>query len=110
MKIGLGLLTYTYARANNHGMKFNHWVNEQRGRSLAIAQALGVSPPVVSDWVTGKKRIPIDRCPAIERVTAGAVTRRDMRPDDWQDIWPELAPALANTAQPATEVVANQGA
>lgn len=30
-------------------------------------------------------------CVAIERETRGQVTRRDLRPDDWQDIWPELA-------------------
>jgi DNA-binding transcriptional regulator YdaS (Cro superfamily) len=30
-------------------------------------------------------------CVSIERSTGGAVTRRDLRPDDWQDIWPELA-------------------
>jgi len=35
--------------------------------------------------------VPIARCLAIERATSGAVTRRDLRPDDWQDIWPELA-------------------
>lgn len=28
---------------------------------------------------------------AIERATSGAVTRRDLRPDDWHLIWPELA-------------------
>lgn len=28
---------------------------------------------------------------AIERATNGAVTRRDLRPDDWHLIWPELA-------------------
>ncbi|WP_235033965.1 YdaS family helix-turn-helix protein [Pantoea sp. 18069] len=28
---------------------------------------------------------------AIERETCGAVTRRDLRPVDWQQIWPELA-------------------
>lgn len=33
---------------------------------------------------------------ALERATVGAVTRRDLRPDDWQAIWPELA-------EPATE-------
>lgn len=27
----------------------------------------------------------------IEQRTAGAVTRQDLRPDDWRDIWPELA-------------------
>jgi DNA-binding transcriptional regulator YdaS (Cro superfamily) len=95
--------------ANNDSMKFTEWVNEQRGRSLAIAQAVGVTPPVVSDWVTGKKGIPLERCTAIERATGGAVTRKDLRPDDWQDHWPELSPALANTAQPATESVAPTG-
>lgn len=32
-------------------------------------------------------------CLAIERATNGAVTRRDLRPDDWHLIWPELAKA-----------------
>nr|WP_144154496.1 YdaS family helix-turn-helix protein [Paraburkholderia sp. BCC1885] len=26
----------------------------------------------------------------IERESGGAVTRLDLRPDDWRDIWPEL--------------------
>lgn len=30
-------------------------------------------------------------CRAIETATQGAVTRRDLRPDDWHRIWPELA-------------------
>lgn len=72
-------------------MKLNEWIKDQRGRSLAIAQAIGVSAPVVSDWVTGKKQIPVERCVMIERATSGAVTRIDMRPNDWQQIWPELA-------------------
>lgn len=92
--------------ANNDRMKFSDWVNGQRGRSLAIAQAVGVTPPVVSDWVTGKKGIPMERCTAIERATGGAVTRKDLRPDDWQVHWPELAQALVNTTQPAIETVA----
>jgi len=28
---------------------------------------------------------------AIERATNGQVTRRDLRPHDWRNIWPELA-------------------
>lgn len=27
----------------------------------------------------------------IERITGGAVTRRDLRPYDWARVWPELA-------------------
>jgi DNA-binding transcriptional regulator YdaS (Cro superfamily) len=91
--------------ANNAAMKFNEWVKGERGRSLAIARAVGVTPPVVSDWVMGKKGVPVERCTAIERATHGEVTRRDLRPDDWQDIWPELAaptsptPVAAETSQ-----------
>lgn len=90
-------------------MKLNDWVNEVRGRSLAIAQAVGVTPPVVSDWVTAKKAVPVERCVGIERATQGAVTRRDLRPDDWQDIWPELAQPHESSPPPATQTVATQG-
>ena len=34
----------------------------------------------------------------IERITAGAVTRRDLRPDDWQRVWPELAAQAEHAA------------
>ena len=32
-------------------------------------------------------------CVLIERESGGAVTRRDLRPDDWWRIWPELVTA-----------------
>lgn len=32
-------------------------------------------------------------CVAIEQATGGLVTRRDLRPNDWASIWPELAAA-----------------
>lgn len=38
-------------------------------------------------------------CVSIERETRGQVTRRDLRPDDWRDIWPELVDA--DPAKPA---------
>jgi DNA-binding transcriptional regulator YdaS (Cro superfamily) len=31
-----------------------------------------------------------ETCVAAERESAGSVTRKDLRPDDWQKIWPEL--------------------
>lgn len=44
-------------------------------------------------------------CAAIERATGGAVTRREMRPDDWWLIWPELVDAEhpAPVPAPSTE-------
>lgn len=48
---------------------------------------------MVSQWAAGVKPVPADRCADIERATAGAVTRRDLRPEDWHRIWPELITA-----------------
>ena len=39
---------------------------------------VGVTPPSVIDW---RGRIPKERCPAIERETAGKFTCEAMRPD-----------------------------
>lgn len=87
-------------------MKLNTWTSSERGRSLRLANALGLSAPTISDWCTGKKAVPVERCVAIERATNGEVTRQDLRPDDWQDIWPELAQSPVTIAQAATETVA----
>ena len=61
------------------------------GGQGALAAACGVSPQAVNQWVSGTRAVPLARCVAIERATNGAVTRRDLRPDDWHEIWPELA-------------------
>lgn len=54
-------------------------------------------------------------CVSIERETHGQVTRKDLRPDDWQSIWPELAnpnttPALSHQAQGAINSEAREAA
>lgn len=58
--------------------------------AVSLASKLGVTPGFVSQWRTGVRPIPIERCAAIEKATDGAVTRKDLRPDDWHLIWPEL--------------------
>lgn len=57
-----------------------------------LADAIGVKQQTISNWMKGGAIRP-EHCSAIERFTDGAVTRRDLRPDDWQQIWPELASA-----------------
>ena len=67
--------------------------------SMSVAQlsaAIGVkSEAQVRQWQHRYAgRIPdAANCVAIERATSGAVTRRDLRPDDWHLIWPELVTA-----------------
>jgi len=38
---------------------------------------------------------------ALEHATGGAVTRQELRPADWQQIWPELATPSQPTTQGA---------
>lgn len=63
---------------------------EHIGSQSLLAKKLGIRQPTVSEWARGERPVPIERCVDIERATNGAVTRRDLRPDDWHRIWPEL--------------------
>jgi DNA-binding transcriptional regulator YdaS (Cro superfamily) len=58
------------------------WIEMVPGGQLFVANLFGISVQAVSKWV--KKRVPIERCPEIEKATNGAVTCEDLRPDvDW---------------------------
>ncbi|MEQ6437191.1 YdaS family helix-turn-helix protein [Comamonas sp. w2-DMI] len=73
-------------------MKLNEYILTQgRGAIGRLAASIGAHAPDVSRWISGKRPIPEKAAVAIETATRGAVTRPEMRPDDWQDIWPELA-------------------
>ncbi len=56
-----------------------------------LAKHLGLSQPFVSQMSTGKKQIPVAHMYRIEQFTGGAVTRRDMHPENPELIWPDLA-------------------
>ena len=71
--------------------KLKNWLDEKNGRGSELAKALRVPASFVSKMSSGEKPIPIHHMAAIESFTAGAVTRRDMRPTDFHRIWPELA-------------------
>lgn len=61
------------------------------GSVAALARAIGVKPPTVHQWIKRERPVPIGCAAAIDRLTQGAVSRRDLRPDDHHLIWPELA-------------------
>lgn len=73
------------------------WTGAERGRLAALAKHLGVSPPNVVAWSIGDKPIPVIHGAGIEIFTKGAITRREMFPDSWQRIWPELAEPAASS-------------
>lgn len=48
---------------------------------MALARKLGIKQQNVSWWINKSKKVPAERCAAIERATNGAVRKEDLRPD-----------------------------
>jgi DNA-binding transcriptional regulator YdaS (Cro superfamily) len=71
-------------------MKLSEYIKAQRGNGTALADKLGISLSNLSQIASNSEGTSPARCVAIEKATAGAVTRKDLRPD-WKQIWPELA-------------------
>jgi DNA-binding transcriptional regulator YdaS (Cro superfamily) len=58
-------------------------------KQAEFARAIDVSPSILHQWIKKIRPVAIQHVMAIETETGGAVTRKDLRPDDWQKIWPE---------------------
>lgn len=56
-----------------------------------MSERTGIVGVLLSQWRNNVRAVPIEKCLLIEKATKGMVTRRDLRPDDWMEIWPELA-------------------
>ncbi len=69
------------------------------GSQQKLAEHCGVVQTAVAAWVK-RGTVPAEHCALIEQATKGEVTRKELRPDDWQRIWPELAdPATSQEGQ-----------
>jgi DNA-binding transcriptional regulator YdaS (Cro superfamily) len=78
-------------------MDLHQYLSSERGRQAALAKAIGAHAPDVSRWADGKRPVPFEYGAAIEAATGGAVTRKELFPNDWQRLWPELADTGADS-------------
>ncbi|WP_447775666.1 Cro/CI family transcriptional regulator [Variovorax boronicumulans] len=69
------------------------------GGPSRLAQGLGVSTQAVRFWRDGDRAVPEKHGAEIERLCGGAVTRKDLWPESWSRIWPELAQVDPETAE-----------
>lgn len=67
-----------------------HFASLERGKAAQIAKEMDVSPSYLSQMVAGTAPISPARAVLFEQVLSGAVTRKDIYPNDWHLIWPEL--------------------
>jgi len=63
------------------------------GGTKAVAELCGVAPPAVTQWRT--RGIPHGQllflAAKLEKQSHGLVTRKEMFPNNWWFVWPELA-------------------
>jgi DNA-binding transcriptional regulator YdaS (Cro superfamily) len=58
---------------------------------VVLARLLKLNYHYLYSIAAGIRKAPIEIALRIENATQGEVTRRDLRPNDWHQIWPELA-------------------
>lgn len=75
------------------GMNALQLAIKHMGGVSKLADAIGVGQSAISNLVSRNGTPSPENCVAIEQVTKKFVTRKDLRPDDWHLIWPELAQA-----------------
>ncbi|MCT9812444.1 helix-turn-helix domain-containing protein [Acidovorax sp. Be4] len=62
--------------------------SDENGGPTALARKVGRTPSEVSQWISGVRPIPMASAALVESVSS--VTRKQLFPDDWAQIWPEL--------------------
>jgi DNA-binding transcriptional regulator YdaS (Cro superfamily) len=84
-------------------MNLPDYINSEPGAQARLAKELGIPAPLMSQWKTGERRVPAERCPLIERATGGLVRCEDLRPDvAWDVLRLQAEPAAAGiTPEPA---------
>lgn len=54
------------------------------GTLRGLAEQLGVTRAAIWQWRLPNRKVPAEYCPSIERITHGAVTCEELRPDvEW---------------------------
>ena len=86
------------ASLNITGMKLSDYLSV-RGAQANLANALGVDTQLVWQWTSGVRRIPAERCVAIEELTHCQVRCEDLRPDvNWGVLRGTAAPEQKEAA------------
>ncbi|WP_298702630.1 YdaS family helix-turn-helix protein [uncultured Variovorax sp.] len=69
------------------------------GGPAVLARRLGVTTQAVCFWRDGHRAVPEKHGAEIESACNRAYTRKDLWPDTWQRIWPELVKGDATAVE-----------
>lgn len=77
-------------------MKLRDYLKQERISQSEFARRLGVSQGMVWQWLNAKRQIAGEKVLPIEKVTAGKVSRHELRPD----LYPRERPVRTSEARP----------
>jgi DNA-binding transcriptional regulator YdaS (Cro superfamily) len=94
-------------------MKLSDWLKLKHGNTARLAKGIIAHSPDVIRWAKEKddkdyRPCPPAKCLSIERYTGGAVSRKDLRPDDYWTIWPDIDPPNATPRRRREDLQAAQ--
>ena len=67
-----------------------YWQKLSSEEKERFAKAVGTTVRYITVSLYREQVFKAEMCSAIELESAGSVTRKDLRPNDWPLIWPEL--------------------
>ena len=72
-------------------MHLKLYISSGYGRAKKLAAEIGINPSFLSQMAGGDRAVSPEYAVSIELATNGAVTRKDLRPNDFWKIWPDLS-------------------
>ncbi|BBE09645.1 Uncharacterized protein MCB1EB_1484 [Mycoavidus cysteinexigens] len=80
--------------------KLRTYINSlSTAKQIEFATACNTTMGYIRKAISIQQKMGAELCASIERATNGKITRRDLRPDDWMLIWPELTNQPSQSGQ-----------
>lgn len=76
-------------------MDLETFLQRSEVKGTEFAERIGMSPNYLYHIAKGRRAFPLGYVKRAVGASGGLLTERDLRPDDWHHIWPELAEKVA---------------
>lgn len=76
-------------------------LNKSLEQRIEFASRCGTTWPFLRNVAYGYRVLGEKACVRVESESMGEVSRKDLRPDDWHEIWPELIQQQRSSNEPA---------
>lgn len=72
-------------------MNLDQYLSSGGMSGVDFANSIGISPAYLYHIANGRRAFPVQLVKKAIEVSSGKLSEKTLRPDDWHQIWPELA-------------------